>query len=161
MKNIVMTRIDDRLLHGQIVVGWIPYLKVNEVLVIDDLSAKDAFFRELIMSAAPSFVDVYVKTLEESLKYLKEESYDEKILIITKKISDVKYLYENGVKINYINVGNIGPNNVRKKYGDTISLSEEELIMLLELEKNDNCDVEIRMVPTDKKRSVNEMITGK
>lgn len=161
MKNIIMTRVDDRLLHGQIVVGWIPYLNINEVLVVDDLSAKDDFFRELVMSAAPTFVDVNVKTLDDSLEYLKKESYDEKILLITKKISDVKYLYENGIDIKNINIGNIGPNNIRKKYFDTVYLSDEETDMLVELEKNENCNVEIRMIPRGKKYTVHDLTEGK
>jgi len=35
MKN-VFVRIDDRLLHGQVVVSWIPYLRAKEVVIADD-----------------------------------------------------------------------------------------------------------------------------
>jgi hypothetical protein len=44
----VFVRIDDRLLHGQVVVSWIPYLKANLVVVADDEYAKDEFMRSLI-----------------------------------------------------------------------------------------------------------------
>lgn len=49
----VFVRIDDRLLHGQVVVSWIPYLKANLVVVADDEYAKDEFMRSLIESSGP------------------------------------------------------------------------------------------------------------
>lgn len=43
MKHIVWTRIDDRLIHGQVMTQWIQYTEANEVLIIDDGVAKDSF----------------------------------------------------------------------------------------------------------------------
>ena len=42
MKN-VFVRIDDRLLHGQVVVSWIPYLRAKEVVIADDEYANDIY----------------------------------------------------------------------------------------------------------------------
>ena len=50
MKKIALIRVDDRLMHGQVVVSWIPYLKVDEVLIIDDEYATDEFMTLLIKS---------------------------------------------------------------------------------------------------------------
>ena len=73
MKNNVFIRIDDRLLHGQVVVSWIPYLKANEVVIADDEYANDEFMCELIKSSEPEGVLVHVKTIDETAAFLNEE----------------------------------------------------------------------------------------
>ena len=57
MDNIFV-RIDDRLLHGQVVVSWIPYLRAKEVVIADDEYANDEFMSELIKSSGPEGVIV-------------------------------------------------------------------------------------------------------
>lgn len=43
MKNIVFTRIDDRLIHGQVMTAWIQYTQATEVVIVDNQVAKDSF----------------------------------------------------------------------------------------------------------------------
>ena len=160
MKNIVMARIDDRLLHGQVVVSWIPFIKVNEVVVIDDDNANDEFMKELIIASAPNGIKVHVLTLEESIKYLKDSSGNERVLILTKKICNIKVLLDNKIQINTVNLGNLGHNTERKRYLNFIHLSDEEVNLLQELKKMDECNLEIQMIPNDKKYSLEELLKG-
>ena len=53
MKHIVWTRIDDRLIHGQVMTQWIQYTEANEVLIIDDGVAKDSFLQMVMKSSVP------------------------------------------------------------------------------------------------------------
>lgn len=158
MKNIVMARIDDRLLHGQVVVSWIPFLKVSEVIVLDDENANDEFMKELIIASAPNVIKANVLTLEESINYLNNASGDERVLILTKKLSNIKALLESKIQINTVNLGNLGHTNERKRYLNFIHLSEEEKNLLQELNKMGSCNLEIQMIPNDKKYSLEELI---
>ena len=45
MKDIVWTRIDDRLIHGQVMTQWIQHCGANEVVIVDDGVAKDTFIQ--------------------------------------------------------------------------------------------------------------------
>ena len=45
MKNIVWTRIDDRLVHGQVMTMWIQFTEAQEILIVDDTVAKDSFLQ--------------------------------------------------------------------------------------------------------------------
>ena len=54
MKNIVWTRIDDRLIHGQVMTQWIQHADANEVVIIDDGVAKDAFIQMIMKSSVPA-----------------------------------------------------------------------------------------------------------
>lgn len=148
MKNIILTRIDDRLMHGQVVVTWIPFLKVNEVVIIDDEYANDEFMTLLIKNAAPDKVKVNVFSLDKATDYLKENDEVSRILILLKNVEYIKTLLESNIKLNKINVGNLGSSPLRKKYYNSVYLSNDELMILKEMSKLTG--VEIKMLPNDK-----------
>ena len=148
MKNIVLLRIDDRLLHGQVVVSWIPYLKVNEVIVTDDEYAEDEFMCELIKSSAPESINVQLLSSESTLAFLNEEDEGSRILILCRNVETVKKLTEN-IEIKNINLGGLGASQGRKRYHNSIHLSSEELNLLKELARK-GINVEVKMLPKDK-----------
>ncbi|MDD2396856.1 MAG: PTS sugar transporter subunit IIB [Tissierellia bacterium] len=146
MKNIFV-RIDDRLLHGQVVVSWIPYLKVNEVVIADDEYANDEFMKELIKCSEPEGVTVHVKTIDETAALLNNDN-ENKILVLLRSIEGIKELVKK-VKISNINIGGVGAAEGRKRYYNSIHLSDNELSILKDI-ANDNIHVEVRILPKDK-----------
>ncbi len=148
MRNIVLTRIDDRLLHGQVVVSWIPYLQADEVVIVDDEYAGDEFMSLLIKNAAPDNVRVHIFTAEKAAAYLKKEDEGARILLLVRNVVYLKTLTEVGVKLNKINIGNSGGGAGREKYYNTVHFSHEELSIMRDIALN--TEVEIRMLPKDK-----------
>lgn len=146
MKN-VFVRIDDRLLHGQVVVSWIPYLRAKEVVIADDEYANDEFMSELIKSSGPEGVIVHVKTIDETAAYLSDDNQN-KILVLLRSIEGIKKLIKK-TKISSINIGGVGAARGRKRYYNSIHLSDDELNSLKDI-ANDNIYVEIRILPKDK-----------
>ena len=146
MKN-VFVRIDDRLLHGQVVVSWIPYLRAKEVVIADDEYANDEFMSELIKSSGPEGVIVHVKTIDETAAYLSDDNQN-KILVLLRSIEGIKKLIKK-IKISSINIGGVGAAQGRKRYYNSIHLSDDELNILNDI-ANDNIYVEIRILPKDK-----------
>ena len=53
MKNIVLTRIDDRLIHGQVVTAWIKQYPINKILIIDDELSQNRLMERIYKAAAP------------------------------------------------------------------------------------------------------------
>ena len=43
MRNVVLARVDDRLIHGEVVTAWTPTFKANKIIIIDDESCKGYF----------------------------------------------------------------------------------------------------------------------
>ena len=148
MKNNVFVRIDDRLLHGQVVVSWIPYLKAEEVIVADDEYAGDEFMCSLIKSSAPEGVSVHVLSIDDTAAFLNNENTGNKILVLLRSIEGTKHLTEK-TNIFGINVGGVGAAKGRKRYYNSIHLSDDELNILKNIAKS-NIKVEIRMLPKDK-----------
>ncbi|NLK65289.1 MAG: PTS sugar transporter subunit IIB [Tissierellia bacterium] len=145
--NNIFVRIDDRLLHGQVVVSWIPYLKVNEVVIADDEYANDEFMRSLIESSGPEGVKVGVKTIDETAAFLMDDN-ERKILLLLRSIEGINELAKK-TKISSINIGGVGAAKGRKRYYNSIHLSDNELNMLKDMAK-DNIYVEVRILPKDK-----------
>ena len=159
MKNVVMARIDDRLLHGQVAVAWLPFINADEVVVIDDDSAADEFMKELIMTSVPEGITAHVFTTSEASDYLNKFSVGERILILTKKITDIKELRNKKINIDTINLGGLGYIDGRRRYLNFIHLSEDEAKLIGELDES-GCNFEIQMMPNDKKYSVKELLRG-
>ncbi|MEN6473094.1 MAG: PTS sugar transporter subunit IIB, partial [Syntrophaceae bacterium] len=64
--NIVLVRVDDRLIHGQILESWIPFLKAQCVVVANDALAGDQFQRAILSMAIPDRIKVRIVTVEET-----------------------------------------------------------------------------------------------
>lgn len=157
MKNVVWSRIDDRLIHGQVMTQWIQYTSANEVLIIDDLVAKDSFLQMIMKSSVPASIKLTVLSIQDAIGYLNEDSKDEKIIILVKTPITLDVLTDSGVKLESINVGGVGAKAGRKQFYKNISLSEEEKQSLVNL-MNKGIDVGIRVLPNDVEESVNKYI---
>ena len=46
--SIVLTRIDDRLIHGQVMTSWLNYTSATKIMVVDDRSAQDPFLKTVL-----------------------------------------------------------------------------------------------------------------
>jgi len=149
MKKIVLTRIDDRLLHGQVMVSWIPFLNANEIIIVDDEYACDDFMSNLIKEAAPEHLKVEVLTVEQSKEYLELNDDKSKVLIISRNVENISKLIELGVEIKKINIGGLGFCEGRKKLINAIHLSDKELDLLKSISAK-GIEVEVQMLPKDK-----------
>jgi mannose/fructose/N-acetylgalactosamine-specific phosphotransferase system component IIB len=153
MKNIVLTRIDDRLLHGQVVVSWIPSLKINEVLIVDDEYAKDDFMSSLIKESSPNNITVNVMSVENSAEYLNLDDNKNNLLILSRNVENIYKLIELNVKVSTVNVGGLGYSEGRKKIINSIHMSDSELEILKKIELK-GISVEIQMLPSDKVQKI-------
>ena len=61
--SLRLVRIDDRLIHGQVVAGWLRALGARRIVIVDDATAGDEFLREVLTLAAPQGVPVEVLDL--------------------------------------------------------------------------------------------------
>ena len=52
MRNVVLTRVDERLIHGQVMTSWLKLCNANVILIIDAGSASNAFLKRILFAAA-------------------------------------------------------------------------------------------------------------
>jgi PTS system mannose-specific IIB component len=67
----VWVRVDDRLIHGQVTVGWRQYLRYAEIWVVDELAREDPYLRDALRLAAPQGVTVRVCGVQEAVALLR------------------------------------------------------------------------------------------
>jgi PTS system mannose-specific IIB component len=152
--SIVLVRIDDRLVHGQIVQGWLKTIDIDAVLVVSDLAAKDKMQQTLMKMALPNAIKLYVKTLKDGTTSLKSRDYDkENIMILAAHPSDILYMINEGVKITSLNIGGMHFINGKKQLFKNISVDNEDIKNLHRIYSK-GVEVESRVLPDDEKSNV-------
>ena len=130
-------RIDDRLIHGQVVVAWIKNYRAKRVMIVDDQVAKDEFLIGVMKMVAPSEIELVVvpcENIDEKIKKYVQDSSN--TIILVKTPNTAKFLFENGLQIKKLNVGGMGANPNRHQLYKNVSASDEEVQILKELEAN-------------------------
>ena len=84
--NIVLCRIDERLVHGQVMTSWTKQLQIKRIIVVDDDIAKDEFTSLVLTMAAPSGVDVIVKTVNQTFEMINNDTSSVKTMLLFKTI---------------------------------------------------------------------------
>jgi mannose/fructose/N-acetylgalactosamine-specific phosphotransferase system component IIB len=134
MKNIVLTRIDDRLIHGQVVTAWVKQTKGNRIVIVDDALSKDDFMQKIMRAAAPSGITVEIYSIDSAAEFLSGvPEADERVLILVKTPQVIEALAEKGVDTGAINLGGMGAKAGREKFHRNISASEEEVACMKRL----------------------------
>ncbi len=157
MLNIVLTRIDDRLIHGQVITAWSKITAATRIVVVDDGVAKDPFMAKVLKIAAPSTVKVEVYSIKEAAEVLKGEDTGEKVIVLVKYPVTVLELVKLEVGIKELNVGGMGASKGRKSFYKNISVSQEEKDIFKEL-IDKGLDISIQIVPDAKKIDVAKLI---
>lgn len=146
MHNLVFTRIDDRLIHGQVCAAWLKTLSnVQHILIVDDKTAADPFMGEMFALLIPSHVSIEIRTVEEATKIFKE-GLPKPTMVIVKVPHTIKRLMDNGIEFDFLNIGGMGMSAGRKKLFQNISASEEERAIFHELISR-GVKVEIQIIP--------------
>lgn len=132
---IKMLRIDDRLIHGQIVTAWAKNIQAEKIWIVDDGVAKDEFIKGVMKMVAPSDRELLISGLDEMpsiAKKLDEESGN--VLILVKYPYVAEEIFKSGIKLQELNIGGIGASPDRKKLFKNISASEAEKATLKEIQ---------------------------
>ncbi|MDD3184022.1 MAG: PTS sugar transporter subunit IIB [Anaerostipes sp.] len=135
MKNIVLTRIDDRLIHGQVMTSWLNYTSATKIMVVDDKSAEDPFLKTVLKNAVPKNVGLGVFTAKKAAERLLGKGFPEndRVIILVKYPATIVKMIESGVKFDKVNIGGMGAAEGREKFYKNISASQEEKRMLKQI----------------------------
>ncbi|MDR0977875.1 MAG: PTS sugar transporter subunit IIB [Endomicrobium sp.] len=151
---IILVRIDDRLVHGQIVQSWLKTLDVDAVLVISDSAANDKMQQTLMELALPNFIRLDVKTLKDAAVSLINGKYDkENIMVLVTYPSDIVYMIQKGLKIKSLNIGGMHFIEGKKQLVENICVNDEDIKNLHQIYLS-GIEIESRVLADDKKIDV-------
>lgn len=145
-----LVRVDDRLIHGQVVAVWLKAVGADRIIIVDDRTAQDAFLTEVLTLAAPPGVPVEVYALADGIDRVAQAAKaDEQVFVLMRSPITALRLREAGVPFDTLNVGGIGAGPGRKPLYKNISANLEELEAMRALERS-GTRVELRIVPDDR-----------
>lgn len=151
--NILLTRIDNRLVHGQVGMTWTNWLGANLVLVADDEIANDPVQQNLMAMAIAGNASSRFFTLQKTIDVIHKAAPSQKIFLVLRNPQNALKLVEGGVPIKVINVGNLHFAEGKKQVSKTISVTEDDVRCFRELEaKGVVCTAQ--GVPEDPKKPI-------
>src|SRR3982074_2241686 len=103
---IKLTRIDDRLLHGQVAFTWTPSVGADCLVVANDKVAKDEFMKMTLNLAKPASAKLLIKSLDDTVTFLNDpRSQPLKILVLVNSVKDAAVLADGVNQIQSVNFG--------------------------------------------------------
>lgn len=155
--NITVFRIDDRLIHGQIVTAWIAYADAKQIVVADDKAAKDSFQQTLLKMATPDNIELKILSVEEAKNYIQNDTDDKKTLLLVRGPKQAIEIIDANEGLRTINVGNLNMKKGKTKVLGNMWVDENEVLALKELNEK-GVKLEVRVVPNDRSQDVMELL---
>ena len=149
--TIKVVRIDDRLIHGQIVQGWLKLVQIDKILVVSDEVAKDEMQKVLLSMAVPSNIKLFIKNIKDASYDISNNVYEkDNLMILFSNPQDVVRMLDNGIKFNTINIGGMHFAHGKKQLLPNLSVDRKDIESFLKLIKY-GIELETRALPQDER----------
>ena len=155
--NILMTRIDNRLVHGQVGVTWTNTLGANLVLVANDAAVADPVQQNLMDMVVADGVQTRYFTLQKTIDVIHKAADRQKIFLVCKTPQDVLTLVRGGVPIQFVNVGNMHFSEGKRQIHKTVSVDDDDVAAFQALSSL-GIACEIRRVPDEAGEPINRLL---
>ena len=158
--NITVFRIDDRLIHGQVVTRWIGHAGAKRIVVIDDRVAADPTQQMLLKFAVPGGIAVDILSKEAAVQRFRDDTGSENTLVLVRNPLEAGALFSMGFPVCAVNVGNISntsSSTERKKVLDYLYLEEQDIAALQRI-REAGAAIDFRAVPTESPKTLDDII---
>ena len=155
---IKLTRIDDRLVHGQVAFTWVTSLSIDCLIVANDKVAKDDFQKMALGLAKPPTAKLLILTLDNAIAFLNDaKSKNLKILLLVNSVNDAFTLSNGVAEIQSINFGGIRTKEGARHISKAIAVSDDDIAIINQMIEK-GLELEVRQVPNDKKQLVKSLL---
>lgn len=149
--EISFVRIDDRLIHGQVVTIWSKECGCNRIMACSDEVAADDLRKQMLLQVALPGIKAYVVPIEKAIESYKDPKYDSfKTLFLFTNPADILRMIEGGVNIKSVNIGGMCYKEGKKQIAGGISVSSTDVKAFKKLHEK-GIELELRQVVKDKK----------
>lgn len=152
---IVFARVDDRLIHGQIVQAWLPELNVDEILIPCTGKGKELVNTGLLRLCLPYEYELTILESNRCKQYI--ENSAKNIFLLAASLQDIMPLLEDGLKVKSLNIGGMHFKKGAQKVDDNVFLDDQDK-RLLSIFKALGLNIETRAVPNAKSISLEGVI---
>lgn len=148
--GIEHVRIDERLIHGQVATMWINTLKTSRIMVVDDVVVKSDIEKAALKTAVPEGIHLSILTAQGAIRNILTGKYQgQKVLLITRTTHILKDMFDAGVQLPFINIGNMSAKPGGQQFKKSVFLTPDDLNDLHYLHTK-GVKIIAQMVPTEK-----------
>lgn len=148
--SVELVRVDIRLIHGQVICGWLPYLRGTCIIVVNDQVYQNKSIQALMRLGLPEKINFQVSSVSGIVTLLNQKEFrQEKIFLLFSSLEDLQRSVQAGLNIKTLNIGITDQIPQGITLTKTVSVTWEELEFLEQLASR-GIDVDLRMVPGDR-----------
>ncbi len=148
--SIVLARIDNRLIHGQVLEAWVPHVKAECIVVANNRVAGSSLQKVLMEAAVPRTIRVVIAPIEQVGELLASRELDSKrVLLLMESSEDAQGVFDTGVRFPTLNLGNMHAAAGKERVSCTIALDDLDIEHLSALEKS-GVRIVSQCIPKDK-----------
>jgi mannose/fructose/N-acetylgalactosamine-specific phosphotransferase system component IIB len=148
--KVSLVRVDNRLVHGQILEAWVPFTTASCIAVVNDAVASDFFHETVIRMAIPREMEVIVSSVKDFAEtYAHDTGEGAKTIILFASIADAFRAFNLGFRFHTLNIGNSYAEICTKHCSASVHLSDED-IRQIEYLLDEGAAVELQRVPREK-----------
>jgi PTS system mannose-specific IIB component len=159
--DIALVRVDNRLVHGQILEAWVPFIKAKCIFIVNDNAASDFFCETVIRMAVPSEIEVNILPVEDFARnYTYNREGGKRSIVLFSNIADACKAYKLGFHFDKLNIGNIHNEKYKLCCAPSVFLCDNEISDVITLLENAGVLVELKRVPREKAVNIREVLKG-
>lgn len=157
--DIALVRVDNRLVHGQILEAWVPFIKAKCIIVVDNNAASDFFCETVIRMAVPSDIEINICSVEDFVaNFCYAHGNGKKTIILFSSIADAFKAYQGGFHFEKLNIGNIHHEDYKVCCAPSVFLCEPEIDDILQLLEDKGVAIELKRVPREKAVNIKDAL---
>lgn len=123
-----MTRVDFRLIHGQVMARWVKHYGIETIVVVDNKTSKSPILKKILLNMAPAGIKVEVETVESAVARWNENKFPKNnLLLLFKTPEEAKRAWLDGIKFNRLQVGGIEGAGNKKNICRNITMSKDDV----------------------------------
>jgi len=144
---VVLARVDDRLIHGQVTEGWGKTLAPEMILVVSDKVSGSEWECELCLASLPYCITGRIVTVANAPKVINELNDDARSsYVLFESPHDAYHAVKNGAKISKLNVGGMHSSRGKREVIDYIFIDEVDEFYLKAL-RDEGVELDFRDLP--------------
>lgn len=160
--DITLVRVDNRLIHGQILEAWLPFTQASCIVVVDDEVADDFFRETVIRMAVPRDIEVIVSGVQDFARdFTYATGQGKKAIVLFSTIADACIAFSAGFKFNKLNLGNVHHEHGKEegvRCSSCIFLDNNDMQCVRNLMDADGVRVELQRIPQEEPVDVRDIM---
>jgi len=159
--SLVLVRIDNRLIHGQVLEAWVPFVHADCIVVANDEIAGNTLKKMMMQASVPSRMRVEIGSVDDAVKLLSSSELSRyRVLLLFGTTSDAVRAFRAGLEYDRLNLGNMHADKGKARYSCTLFLNAADLDNL-ELLEQAGVKITSRCIPADGDRPWRKLIPAK